>query len=507
MPIVRDLNVSGFIDVAIRDDCIFQNPIISASRIQKLESATNDDIVYKQDVTSWRSTNKTKPQEEDDDMSHFTTNSLKSCSRKSKFDDDEKSHYTTTSLNRNPQHNRYNISLVEHDEEDDEDSVNIDDDIASYHTKGTIKSLPQLHNVFVGNDDSDEIATLKDTLRSVQSEADWYKSKYKQLHLEFNDIQGYCEALSNEVIKVRNEKNEILLQQRSSNSNQPEHHNDHNDDASVSNSSSFSLTSSRLRKNWLFEKISSITNHNKNKWTEPKKFHEWDNETQTTQYTESNRTGASSFFGNSNTIPEQEQQQTDSFCSDTPKGIIISTTASTNTNGPTDNNNITNGVRLEVPYEVPASEQSVSELPIYGAHRCKPRRASIMMNRRDSMSSVVNTNELRELNLNDDSQIFYQLTIPTPVITDSPTSSVAESHNDGEDSTSVENDGFEDFEVGLNEEPKKPSQPLLVDWNHASSSDDESGDDGAFLYDVSYGSTRTLSMEMPQDLSAFNVDR
>mmetsp|Transcript_34482 Transcript_34482/g.38109 ORF Transcript_34482/g.38109 Transcript_34482/m.38109 type:complete len:543 (+) Transcript_34482:285-1913(+) len=542
MPIVKNLHsVSGFIDVPMKEDDtdIFSNPIITASRIQKLETTAADEILLKQDVTSWRSTNK---QQDNDNCSHYTSTSSRVSSSKKYInrivEDDEKSASTIFSLTQQQQcqnsasHISFNdVDLVKANEDgsnDEDDDIDYDD-IATYLTKGSVKSLPQQPNDVL-NSDSDEIATLKDNLRRVQSEAEWYKSKYKQLHLDYNDLQSYCEVLSKEVVKIRNEKNEILLQQRSdkNNNSSSSHHKNTSDDASSSNSTGNSLTSSRLRQNWLFQKLSKITNNNqKNKWTEPQKFQEWDNDTYTTQYTESNRTSGG-FFGigghsSNNTIPEN-QQPDNSFS--TPTNIIISTP------NPSEGEHNNNNVVVEVPYEVPpscgaSSEQNVpsSRRLSSDTHRCKPRRLSIMnTGRRDSMSSVV-MNDFQELNLNDStSQIIFDAVLDAK----SPTPSVVESDDDdddeGENESSTSNAsaaGQDDFEIGLKIGPTlaalnrrssglKKEESLLVDWSH-SSDDDEDENKDAFHNDESYGSQSSLStsilMEMPQDLSAFNVDR
>lgn len=198
---VDDLN--SFIDIAITDDNEI-NPIIGVSRVQKGNRSEANSKRSGNDSTSWRArgagSSCDNSREDGEILRESDNESFAASSRQSgSFAASRNSGDFSRQTKSNPQ----SIKSASINEYVDAMSKEEDDDVVfplretEEEYKNEAERLEQ------------EIAKISFELAESQAQVDWYKMNYRHLHVEFADLQAFCQQLQDENMELRDENKKL----------------------------------------------------------------------------------------------------------------------------------------------------------------------------------------------------------------------------------------------------------------------------------------------------------
>jgi len=324
MPLITNTyfseDINSFLDVAIKDEREI-NPIVNASRVQNRPDAESCSTAWmKSNSVSkglWRDTSTGGTRRESDNESLLSmrskevlsssrggnNNDANSCgwgSRNGKTSSSTRSCNNSVDLMSSRHGSRHGVGR-----DDDASIIDTSKSVFSMNRTYVINSrcdggndldigdISNEHQHFLSDDDGvqlleQEMSKIKLELAESLGQVDWYKMKYRHLHVEFQDLQAFCERLQSENMELRFDNKRAKNNKHGSSSNSVSS----NNEKSAWFKSEHLMRLNRPRK-WIDYEGSSAQPHRKKTQNNADDLDDddWDDDTLTTQFCESSRFG------------------------------------------------------------------------------------------------------------------------------------------------------------------------------------------------------------------------
>eukprot|EP00548_Thalassiothrix_antarctica_P007655 CAMPEP_0194149836 /NCGR_PEP_ID=MMETSP0152-20130528/40171_1 /TAXON_ID=1049557 /ORGANISM="Thalassiothrix antarctica, Strain L6-D1" /LENGTH=656 /DNA_ID=CAMNT_0038852321 /DNA_START=65 /DNA_END=2035 /DNA_ORIENTATION=+ len=321
MPLIRAISdcgedINSFLDVAIKDEKEI-NPIVSVSRVQNPPDAESCSTAWMKNNSKrvWRETPTGTRRRVSDNDSSLSNSSKELLSNREVGNDNDANSCGWGSRNGKTfstlsccDNSVVSSSRYGGGKEDDASLMDTTKSVLSTKRTyvinrcsdsndllidGTISKIHHQHDD--NNEDyrrvlelEQEMAKIKFELAEARAQVDWYKLKYRHLHVEFQDLQAFCQRLQSENMKLRFENKRVRNSNGSCNSIS-------SNEKSPWFKSEILMKLNRPRK-WIdYEGCNSQPHRQKSPATnnngDESDCEDWDNDTLTTQFCESSRFG------------------------------------------------------------------------------------------------------------------------------------------------------------------------------------------------------------------------
>mmetsp|Transcript_27089 Transcript_27089/g.40021 ORF Transcript_27089/g.40021 Transcript_27089/m.40021 type:complete len:350 (+) Transcript_27089:172-1221(+) len=333
MPLIKGVvdvdDLNSFIDIAITDDNEI-NPIVNVSRVQKGKgNTTNKRGSTGMDSTAWRARGggasvmsggtSTADGENNNDCCSVDLESVAASSRHSAHtssrhsgshclsESQKQQQAKSSSSSMNENHNNHPDTMSREDE--NEDVVFPLRNNNNNNDNNNKPSLEDERESYV-NHLEQEIAKISFELAEAQSQVDWYKMNYRHLHVEFADLQEFCQTLQDENMELRSENKQLQNGMRVKQKKRP---------AWFENAKLMRLGKPRPIISYGSSNNNNRTGGGGNRSTDDSDCDDWDDDTLTTNFCESSR----SFLGDSASRGGRKTGRKHGTPEDKPENIVF----------------------------------------------------------------------------------------------------------------------------------------------------------------------------------------